>query len=50
MKHAVIQSFRTENVPPWISTCLGTVRHWTAAGCFGDVLAWINGCARRKPR
>jgi hypothetical protein len=29
MKTVVYQSFRTENVPPWIDACLATVRAWT---------------------
>lgn len=27
----VIQSFRTENVPSWITSCLASVRHWCEA-------------------
>jgi len=28
MKTVVYQSFRTENVPPWIDACMATVRAW----------------------
>lgn len=28
MKTIVYQSYRTHDVPPWITTCLGTVRDW----------------------
>jgi hypothetical protein len=30
MKTVVFQSFRTENVPPWIAVCLAGVRRWAA--------------------
>jgi hypothetical protein len=29
MKTIVYQSYRTQDVPPWITTCMGTVRDWT---------------------
>jgi hypothetical protein len=28
MKTIVYQSYRTQQVPPWITTCMGTVRAW----------------------
>ncbi len=35
MKTIVYQSFRTENVPAWISRCMESVRRWTAQNQFG---------------
>lgn len=34
MKTVVFQSYRTEDVPPWITTCINGVRHWSAAKKF----------------
>src|SRR5688500_4692208 len=34
MKAVVYQSFRTENVPPWIEACLGSTRAWAASRGF----------------
>ncbi len=28
MKTIIYQSYRTENVPTWISTCMQTVKDW----------------------
>ncbi len=34
MKTVIYQSFRTINVPPWMETCLGSVRSWTTLQGF----------------
>lgn len=34
MRTVVYQSFRTENVPPWIEQCMRTVRDWAALQGF----------------
>ncbi len=34
LKTVIYQSFRTENVPPWIETCMATVRAWAALKGF----------------
>jgi len=34
MKTVVFQSYRTDDVPPWIATCMDGVRHWSAAKSF----------------
>jgi hypothetical protein len=34
MKTVVFQSYRTEDVPNWIATCMDRARHWSAARGF----------------
>ena len=34
MKTVVFQSYKTEDVPPWIATCMDGVRQWSAAKGF----------------
>jgi len=48
MKTVVYQSFRTERVPAWITTCMATVKAWAAARGY-DYRFYDDGFLARAP-
>lgn len=48
MKTVVYQSFRTERVPAWITTCMATVKAWAQARGF-DYRFYDDGFLARAP-